>query len=314
MNGIVQVGTANITEQQNFLTEDLYINFIRYLDVKPKSLETYERAIRQFAYFLKVRGITAPTREDIILYREELKKDHKPTTVQNYLTACKLFFKWTAQEGIYPNVAEHIKGVKIDKSHKKSYLTASQLTRVLKGTRTDTEAEARDYAIFLLLSICGLRTIEVVRANIEDLDMIGETTVLYIQGKGRDEKTDYVIIPDKVEEAIRGYLVYRGRLQKGNALFTSTSNNNRGQRMTTRTVSGIAKEKMRKAGYDNERLTAHSLRHTAVTLSLLGGANIEEAQEFARHKDIGTTMIYNHSLKKENNRCTKIIETAIFGA
>lgn len=56
---------------------------------------------------------------------------------------------------------------------------------------------------------CGLRTIEVVRADVEDLRTLGSKTVLYVQGKGKDEKSDYVIITREVEKAIRSYLATR---------------------------------------------------------------------------------------------------------
>ena len=95
-------------------------------------------------------------------------------------------------------------------------------------------------------------------------------------------------------------------------LFASLSNNSRGQRMTTRAISGVVKEHLREAGYDSDKLTAHSLRHTAVTLSLLAGKDITEVQQFARHANIATTMVYNHALDKAKNGCSEAIAKAIF--
>lgn len=40
----------------------------------------------------------------------------------------------------------------------------------------------------------GLRTIEVIKADIGDLKTVGAFTVLYVQGKGREEKTEYIKI------------------------------------------------------------------------------------------------------------------------
>ena len=68
----------------------------------------------RFARYVKENGITQPTRADIIAYRDELKATLKPATVKAYIVAVRLFFQWTYQEGLYPNIAEHIKGVKID--------------------------------------------------------------------------------------------------------------------------------------------------------------------------------------------------------
>ena len=110
---------------------------------------------------------------------------------------------------------------------------------------------------------------------------------------------------------IRMYLQMRKTTDETEPLFTSLSNNNKGQRLTTRSVSGVVKERLKKAGYNSSRLTAHSLRHTAVTLSLLAGKNLAEVQQFARHVNITTTMIYNHALDKAKNSCSEAITEAI---
>jgi len=158
----------------------------------------------------------------------------------------------------------------------------------------------------------GLRAVEVVRANVEDLRTLGDTAVLYLQGKGRDEKTDYVKLPHPVEQALRAYLKGRDNLKEGQPLFTSTSNNNRGGRVTTRTISGLVKGRLVGAGYDSDRLTAHSLRHTAATLNLLNGGSLEETQQLLRHNNLNTTMIYVHSMNRAKNKSETRIAHAIF--
>lgn len=303
---------AEITTYQS-IDATLFNRFISYLDSTEKTIQTYTRALRQLFNYLSFNGITQPTREDIIAFRDELKASgHKPTTVQNYITATKLFFKWTAQERLYPNIAEHIKGAKLNREHKKDYLTSRQVKTVLDAIKRDNLKGLRDYAMLTLMITGGLRTIEVVRADISDLRNVGEFTVLFVQGKGKEEKTEYIKIAPEVERAIRLYLTERGSTAENEPLFTSTSNNNAGERVTTRTISKIVKERLKSAGYDSNRLTAHSLRHTAVTLSLLAGKDITEVQQFARHSNITTTMIYNHSLDKAKNSCSEAISKAIF--
>ena len=72
------------------------------------------------------------------------------------------------------------------------------------------------------------------------------------------------------------------------------------------------KNALKNAGYDSTRLTAHSLRHTAITLALLAGREITEVQQFARHASLNTTMIYNHALDQAKNGCSDAITNAIF--
>jgi len=298
--------------QTQTITTDLYARFIGYLDASPKTVQTYTRAIRQFQKFIADRGIAQPTRDDVVLFRDELKEGHKPSTVQNYITAVRLFFQWTEQEGLYPNIAQHIKGAKLSKDHKKDYLTSSQVKSVLGDIERDSVQGRRDYAIFALMVTGGLRDIEIHRANIEDLRTLGDSTVLYLQGKGREERTEYVKVPAEVEKAIRSSLADRKDLAGDQPLFISLSNNSKGERISTRSISGIVKSSLVNAGYDSERLTAHSLRHTAVTLSLLGGNSLQEVQQFARHANIATTQIYAHNLDRAKNQCENTIARAIF--
>lgn len=312
MDGLT-IRTESSSLQAQALTADLYSRWTGFIDAKPKTVETYTRAIRQLFKFFSDHGITQPERADIIAFREELSSTgHKPTTVQNYITACKLFFQWLEQEHIYPNVAAHVKGAKIDKEHKKGYLTSRQVKNVLGDVDRSTLQGKRDYAILALMVTGGLRTIEVSRANIEDIRTAGDATALYIQGKGRDEKTEYIKLSAPVEDAIRVYLAARGENSSSAPLFVSMSNNSKGSRMTTRAISGLVKAHMVESGYSSDKLTAHSLRHTAVTLSLLAGKPLEEVQQFARHANMQTTMIYNHALDKAKNSCGDAITRAIF--
>lgn len=312
MNEVMVMNMKHDMEAVRPLTSDLFGRFIEYVDASPKTVQTYTRAIRQFLKWLQDNQILEPTRQDILSYRDELAKDHKPTTVQNYIVVVRLFFQWTEQEGIYPNVAQHIKGAKLDRNHKKDYLTSKQVKRVLADIDRTTVKGKRNYAIMVLMLTGGLRTIEVSRANVEDLSTAGDSTVLYIQGKGHTERTEYVKLMPEVEDAIRDYLKTRGRVGKGEPLFTSISNNSQGKRLTARSVSQVAKYSMVNAGYNSDRLTAHSTRHTAVTLALLGGQSLEEVQQFARHANITTTQIYAHNLDRAKNKCEATIAKAIF--
>jgi integrase/recombinase XerD len=303
-----------VTKQEGLqgVNADLFSRFITFIDAKPKTIETYSRALKQFIRYLQANGITKPTRADIIAYRDELKRTVKPATVQIYVIAVKQFFKWLHQEGIYSNVAENVKGAKIEKTHKKDALTTRQIKDVLAAIDLDTSTGKRDYAIFSLMVTGGLRTIEVSRANIEDIRTVGDSTVLFIQGKGKDEKADYVKLPAPVEKAIRNYLNSRGKVAPDEPLFSSTSNNNQGDRMTTRAISAIIKGRLLTAGYNSDRLTAHSLRHTAGTLNLLNGGTLDETQQLLRHTNINTTMIYLHHIDRAKNQSEQRIAAAIF--
>lgn len=295
------------------LNSNLYYEFIQFLDVKKNTLETYKKGLKQFFIYLLENEIQEPTRKDVISFRDYIKETHKAGTAQTYLASVRAFFKWTDSEGYYPNIAHYVKSVKQEKGFKKDYLTSEQAKDVLNAISRTTVSGLRDYAIISLMLTTGLRTVEVSRANVDDLRTLGNSTVLYIQGKGHDTKDDYVKITKPVEHAIRVYLK-AVQAQSDSPMFTSLDNKTKGNRLTTRSLSRICKKYMVKAGYDSERLTAHSFRHTSVTLALLNGNTLEQVQQMARHKNINTTMIYNHALQKEKNPCYDSVSNALFGA
>ena len=295
------------------ISEEVFNSWTSFIDASPRTVETYSKAIKQFFIYLQGKGIKQPQREDIVAYREYLSKDHKPTTVQSYLAAVKLFFQWAEQEKIYPNIAQRVKGAKLDTEHKKDYLTKKQVSKLLKSIDRSTLKGKRDYAMLSLMVTTGLRTVSIINANVEDIRAAGDATALYYKGKGHQEKATYVKLAEPVEEAIRDYLKARGRADGKEPLFTSTAHRNNGGRMTTRSISRVAKESLIDIGLDSDRLTAHSFRHTAATLNLLNGGTVEETQQLLDHKNINTTLIYSHALERAKNNSEKRIAKAIFG-
>lgn len=297
---------------KHIFSEIIYTRWLRYVDASESTNTTYIRILKQFYLFLLKNRITLPTKEDILNFKLELMRRTKPATVSLYLTIIKNFFYWLEKESIYKNIACEIKNIKIDKTHKKDVLTALQVYEILKNMDNKTVIHRRNYAIFLLLVTTGLRTIEVTRTNVEDIRIIGDNTVLFIQGKGNLDKTEYVKITPEVYKAIRDYLILLPGKSKTDALFTSYSNNSKGNRLSTRTLRTIIKELLKQNGFTSCRLSAHSLRHTTATINLLNGGTLEETQQLLRHKNIVTTMIYNHSLQRINNNSEYRVANAIF--
>lgn len=312
MNELTVIDNRALAEQQT-LSVELFSRWTSYIDASPKTIDTYSKAIKQFFLYLSDNGINRPKREDIVAYRDYLKQNHKPTTVQSYLAAVKLFFQWTEREGLYPNVADRVKGAKLDTEHKKDYLTSKQTAKLLGAIDRSSLKGLRDYAVLSLMVTTGLRTISIIRADIGDIRTAGDNTALYYQGKGHEEKADYVKLAEPVEEAIRAYLTARGESDIKAPLFCSISNKNSGGRMTTRSISRVVKEHLIEIGLDSDRLTAHSLRHTAATLNLLNGATVEETKQLLGHQNINTTLIYSHALDRAKNNSEKRIAKAIFG-
>lgn len=294
--------------------EDLFERFINYTDVKETTLKGYAVCIRQFFNWMKENNIQQPSRDDIKAYKKHLEEQpFTAGTRSQYLRVVKHFFKWTASEGLYPNIADNIKGAKVRQDNtKKEAFNEEDIRIILESIDRSTEPGKRNYAMILLAVTGGLRIIEMHRADIQDIATIKGQQVLYIQGKGRDEKDAYIKLIPEVQEALQDYLQSRKHWRKTDPLFAGTGNRAKGGRLEVPSFSRIIKTIFKGAGYDSHKLTAHSLRHTSNTLLFKSGADLYTVQQHARHSDPKTTEIYIHAVDREKDRSEQNIYNQIF--
>lgn len=168
--------------------EELLDSFIEAQDIKPNSKQLYRRTLKQYFNWLSRKGyrLSEVARPQIIEYKEDLLHSGKSSlTTGSYITAVKLFYEWTEANKYYPNIAKGVGSPKRKQQFRKQPLLPSQATELLNYYQTKA---LRDYAIVNLLLRTGLRTIELIRANVEDIVFKGSQRVLLIQGKGRDRE------------------------------------------------------------------------------------------------------------------------------
>ena len=313
---VVDKMTNALMKQENAVSfsNDFFVRFMDYAQVKDTTLQGYKVCIRQFIKYLQENNIQTPTRDTIKDYVRYIDRQNFTSgTRHQYLRAVKHFFKWLASEGLYPNIADNIKGAKVNTDNtKKEAFTETDIKTILQGIDRSTPQGKRNYAMILLAVTGGLRIIELQRADIQDIQTIRGQSVIYIQGKGRDAKDEYIKLIDEVKEAIDDYLQTRKNRQPNAPLFTGTSNRAKDERITETSISRLIKSVFKQCGYDSNKLTAHSLRHTSNTLLFKAGADIYKVQKHARHKDPKTTEIYLHIADRDNDTSEKDIYNQIF--
>ena len=239
MNAIQAANGTDIIAAQH-LQRGLFNDFIAYIDRGPQTTRTYINNLRQFAAWLQAENIPAPTRQDIVHYRQYLCDRCKPNTVKQYLQSVRQFFGWTAANGYYPNIAANIHAPKVrTDTHKKDALTAADVLTIEKSiTKTAesrtaaaanskkdaagkinraTEQGKRLYSMYLLAVTAGLRTIEISRANIKDIDYRNGTAFIYIYGKGHAEADQKKPIAPQVYDALQDYIKSRSDRPTGDS-------------------------------------------------------------------------------------------------
>ena len=273
--------------------------FIASQDVKDSSRSLYTRTLSQFFLWIEKEGksLNSLSRENILEYKDSLLSSGlSALTISSYLVVVRKFYEWTEGLWIYPNIAKGIKTPRRVQAFKKQHLTENKSRELLDFYK---EKSLRDFAIVNLLLRTGLRTIEVVRADVGDITFKGERRVLKVWGKGHTEKDSFVVLTDKTYLPIREYLDSRKGVKAGDPLFTSNSRQNKGERLTTRTISGICKEGLKEIGLDGKEFTAHSLRHTTAVEILKKGGEITDVQRVLRHTSPVTSQIYTESIEEE---------------
>jgi len=298
MNTVVKQQSQEITATYKRI-EELVDRFIDDRDVKESSKRLYRRTLKQYFNWVNNKGylLSEIARPQLIEYKEELLSSGKSSlTVGSYITSVRNFYEWTEANKYYPNVAKGIKAPKRNKQFKKQPLLPAQATALLSYYQ---DKAIRDYAIVNLLLRTGLRTIEVVKANVDDITFKGSQRVLLVHGKGRDEKDNFVLLTDKAYQPIAQYLATRGNISSSEPLFTSTSNNSKGERLSTRTISYIAKEGLKAIGLNERAFTAHSFRHTGATNILRTTGDLEQTRLFCRHSNPATTLLYTATIEED---------------
>lgn len=273
--------------------------FVSTQDVKESSRKLYARTLKLFFEWVEEKGktISSLTRTDILEYKEELfSKGLSSLSVASYLTSLRKFYEWTEGEKYYPNIVKGVKTPRRVQAFKKQHLTEEKSGELLSHFES---LSLRDYAIVNLMIRTGLRTIEISRADVGDITFKSGRRILRVWGKGHDTKDDFVVLTDKTYLPIKRYLDTRKGAKPTEPLFSSDSHRNSGERLTTRTISGLCKGGLKAIGLDGREFTAHSLRHTTAVAILKNGGDITQAQNVLRHTSPTTTQIYVESIKEE---------------
>lgn len=298
---IVRIAGDNVTAvaERGDSWQKALAYFVASQDTKESSRSLYARTLKLFFEWVESKGkqLNELRRTDILEYKDELlARGLSSLSVASYLTSLRRFYEWAEGEKIYPNIAKGIRTPRRVQAFKKQHLTETKSSELLQHFK---DVSLRDFAIVNLILRTGLRTVEVVRADIADITFKGGKRILRVWGKGHDEKDDFVILTDKAYKPIADYLATRKGAKGGEPLFTSNSHRNTGERLTTRTISGLCKAGLKAIGLDGKEFTAHSLRHTTAVAILKNGGALADAQSVLRHTSPATTQIYTESIKEE---------------
>lgn len=264
------------------------------LDTSDETRQEYLTRIKLFLDFIKDNGLNNST---FLAYKRYLKArtDYGISTKNKYLTAGRVFVKELHRQGVLPvDISVNVKGFTQTKKHKRSGLNDKDMYTLTDDLAhlDQTPANARLKAIIALLALQGLRQIELARLDVSDVDLARGK--ILIQGKGRDDKEPVYLHPETVK-ALRDYI--KANKKADGALFTSTSNNGRGRRLTTRAIRQLVKDTLTKLDIDN---STHGFRHYFTTrLVKHYKGDLLAVSKYTRHRNIEMLQVYYDDINQE---------------
>lgn len=268
-----------------------------YLNNKsPETVGTYRRSLNEFQrWFATQKGRFLFRIDDVQAYKTYLTETRglHQVSVSTYLTALRRFSQYLVDIGLLDhNPARSVSGNRRPTTHSRDVLSEREIDRLFKALDETTPIGKRDSAIVHSMLFAGLSEIEIVRANVEDLEQTLLGWYLRVQGKGRQSKDQQVVLDPPVMDKIRSYMSTRSNLKPSSPLFASHGHRSDGDRLNTRSVRSRVRGLLAAAKILRARVTPHSLTHTAALIWLNDGLDVEEVKQRMRHGTLDTTMIY----------------------
>ena len=244
----------------------------------PKTIAYYEATLQNMESWLS-KPIAHVSSDDLRQYLSEyeLERGSSKVTIDNIRRIFSSFFSWLEDEDyIVKSPVRKIKRVKTAVKAKEALSDEE-----LEALRDSCDSK-RDLAMVDLLASTGMRVGELIRLDIDDVDIQGRECV--VTGKGNKQRPVYFDARTKLH--LTAYL--ESRKDNNPALFVSL--NGRTQRLSVCTVEKRIKALGERAQVG--RVHPHKFRRTLATHAIDKGMPIEQVQRLLGHSKIETTMHY----------------------
>ena len=160
---------------------------------------------------------------------------------------------------------------------------APDVARLLAACDPATLTGSRDLALLTLVARLGLRSAEVARLELDDIDWrAGEFIV-----RGKARRVDRLPLVTDVGETLAGWLQRRPASESRRVFLTTKAPIGD---IRPALVSETLRRVCERCGV--EVIGAHRLRHGLATDMLRRGASLVEVGQVLRHRDIATTAVY----------------------
>lgn len=270
--------------------------FRRYLAEERRlsdhTAKAYCSDLRQFVKFLKKSGsrreLSHVTRSDVRTYLAHLHRSSTSgRTLGRKLASLRSFFYWLGRGASDDTDPTAILRRPKERRGLPRALTEEETALLVESPGSDPGTSLRDRLILEMLYGTGMRAAELVRTDMEDLDI--RSGLVRVRGKGGKERL--IPLGSTVVGILKEYITDRPR-QSGSWGGPLIPGRGKDGRMSTRTVQRIVSNWAHRSGLSG--VHPHMLRHTFATHLLNRGAEIRAVQELLGHASLATTQVYTH--------------------
>ena len=295
-------------------------------DASQDTLRNYRNEVALWTAWCSQQGVDPATATATHLkqYRAALLEHHyAPISIRWKLSIIRRFYEAARNAGLRAdNPAAGVRSPRVRQAAEDfKYLCDEELARFFsvipnpdEATGEDQVRRLRSLLIISMMALQGLRTIEVHRANVEDLTEKGENLILLVRGKTRDRIA--YLRPDTAKR-MKEFLALRGKVEpdsSGTPLFTAVGIRGGGARLSRRHIRQQTDKYLRLAGLKRPGISNHALRHTAATLGYLHTGDLRAVQDFLGHVDPRQTSRYAHVVDMAKKNPARFIQAKLRGA
>ena len=256
------------------------------------TVRNYRSDLQPLFDFAQVTGVAKLDKLDRHALRDYLAwlmdLGYVRSSVVRKLSTLRTLLKWLLRQDVIPVDPLPRRGVvKRDKRLPK-FLSADEVTELLREIDDSTPAGIRDRALLEIIYAAGLRVSEAHDLDLKDVNLGARE--LRVTGKGSKQRVALLGRPavDALSRYLSAVRPTLATVPGQSALFL----NPRGSRLSRRTMQERVRRHAATVGLDG--VHTHTLRHSFATHLLDGGADLRVVQELLGHSSPATTQIYTH--------------------
>ncbi|CAN5286010.1 site-specific tyrosine recombinase XerD [soil metagenome] len=252
----------------------------------PNTLAAYQRDLAQYLEFLADKAPAPPDLDRFVnhLYSRGLA----PTSVARKLAAVRGLHRFLVSEGRETDDPTRLLDLARPADPFPKALTIDRAIALVEAPDPVTRAGRRDRALLEFLYATGARVSEAVDLDLPDLELEERTALL----TGKGSKQRLVPIGSKAVHAITAWLPDRSQLAQRRKDADAVFLNLRGGRISRQSVFRIVRQHAAAVGIEASTISPHTLRHSAATHMVEGGADLRSVQVMLGHARITTTQVY----------------------